>query len=471
MQVIGVHNLPSRLPQICSESADSLVAYVSREEAFAACSQKGNECCKENPAHGEGRAATALRRALSPRRPLNFPAMAAFACPPLFTPSARRSLRTVRRPGKPLATAASPREPRMSATDDEAAAVAAAVEASDESGPLRYMPSADAADPVSLAAAAMCGGARVTGFELLDSRWNGNEVFRYDLDGGAAGASRVFVKMNRVERREVFMSEAVGLTTLAHAADSVVVPRPLHVGALPRVGEYGPGAFMLLEWFDLVPFGANRPAAQARLGGMLADVHLSRRFDEVHRGRFGFGSSNFLGLTPMDNAWMEGWDRFFAKRFAAQVNAAFRDKAYGRAPLDADNEGDAALKPLARRIVAESSRFFEGCEITPSLLHGDLWIGNVGATKDDTPVLYDCACFFGHHELDLALGRMFGGFGDSFWDAYFARIPKAPGFATRAVLYELLQNLNQLNLFGDPSVKEKVFAQAGELVQFLDDHK
>lgn len=337
--------------------------------------------------------------------------------------------------------------------------------------PPRYMPTLDSNDPVCTAVVALSGGsgARVTAFELLDSRWNGNEVFRYDVDGGSQGREKVFVKMNRVEKPEVFMSEAVGLTTLGEAADSVAAPRPLHVGVLPRVGEYGPGSFMILDWFELVPFGASRPEVQRRLGDVLADIHTSAAFEDVHSGRFGFVTNNFLALTPMDNTWMSDWPRFFAKRFVAHVNAAYKDKSYARAPLSADSEVDAALKPLARRIVGDIDKFFVGCDVSPSLLHGDLWIGNAGATKDSAPVLYDCACFFGHSELDLALGRMFGGFTDEFWNAYFARIPKAPGFEIRATLYELLQNLNQLNLFGDPGVKENVFAQAKELVAYLDE--
>lgn len=337
--------------------------------------------------------------------------------------------------------------------------------------PPRYMPTLDLNDPVCLAIATLCGGngARVTGFELLDSRWNGNEVFRYDIEGSSDERDKVFVKMNRVEDPQVFMSEAIGLTTLVAAAESAVAPKPLHVGVLPRVGEYGPGSFMILDWFELVPFGASRPEVQKRLGTVLADIHSSSAFDEIHCGRYGFATNNFLALTPMDNTWMSEWPRFFAKRFVAHVNAAYKDKSYARAPLNPDNEDDAALKPLARRIVGDVDKFFVGCEITPSLLHGDLWIGNAGATSDSTPVLYDCACFFGHAELDLALTRMFGGFTNEFWDAYFARIPKAPGFETRAILYELLQNLNQLNLFGDPSVREKVFAQAKQLVRYLDE--
>lgn len=42
----------------------------------------------------------------------------------------------------------------------------------------------------------------VPGWELLDSRWNGNEALRWDTDRGA-----FFVKMNRVEDVSVFMTE------------------------------------------------------------------------------------------------------------------------------------------------------------------------------------------------------------------------------------------------------------------------
>lgn len=92
----------------------------------------------------------------------------------------------------------------------------------------------------------------------------------------------------------------------------------------------------------------------------------------------------------------------------------------------------------------------------PSLLHGDLWIGNTGATKESgEPVFFDPACFFGHAEFDLALPRMFGGFDDNFFDAYHGVRPKAPGFDQRQKLYELYQYLNQLNLFGDAAVYTK----------------
>lgn len=42
------------------------------------------------------------------------------------------------------------------------------------------------------------------GWELLDSRWNGNEALRWTTDRGP-----FFVKMNRVEDMSVFMTEVL----------------------------------------------------------------------------------------------------------------------------------------------------------------------------------------------------------------------------------------------------------------------
>lgn len=323
-----------------------------------------------------------------------------------------------------------------------------------EGGPPRYMPKVAPNDPIVSAVASLPGamGGQVTAMELLDSRWNGNEALRVDR---ADGLPPLFAKINRVEDPSVFMSEAVGLTALLNAEANVHAPKPLHIGKLPRVGDYGPGAFMLLEWYDLVPFGAQRPGVQRALAQMLAGMHRGGEVAErVHQGRFGFPANNFLALTPMDNTWMESWPAFFAKRLTGQIEAAYKDKAYGRAPLSEADDG--ALRSSVADIIREIGGFFEDVEVTPSLLHGDLWIGNVGATKENVPVIFDPACFYGHSEFDLAIMRMYGGFTDEFWNTYFDEIPKQPGFELRAKLYELYNYLNQLNLFGDPAVKKTV---------------
>lgn len=58
------------------------------------------------------------------------------------------------------------------------------------------------------------------------------------------------------------------------------------------------------------------------------------------------------------------------------------------------------------------------------------------------PVVYDPASFYGHHEYELGIASMFGGFSRDFYDAYHSLIPKAPGFSTRLKLYSLFHYLN-----------------------------
>ena len=57
-------------------------------------------------------------------------------------------------------------------------------------------------------------------------------------------------------------------------------------------------------------------------------------------------------------------------------------------------------------------------------------------------VIYDPASFYGHHEFDLSIAGMFGGFNKQFYDAYHKCIPKAPGFAVRHKLYTLFHYIN-----------------------------
>ncbi|KAK8375298.1 hypothetical protein O3P69_012780 [Scylla paramamosain] len=72
-------------------------------------------------------------------------------------------------------------------------------------------------------------------------------------------------------------------------------------------------------------------------------------------------------------------------------------------------------------------QYFSVVEVFPSLLHGDLWSGSA-AEMADGPVIFDPAPFYGHHEYDLAIAAMFGGFSQQFWDEYHALIPKTAGW-------------------------------------------
>jgi fructosamine-3-kinase len=85
----------------------------------------------------------------------------------------------------------------------------------------------------------------------------------------------------------------------------------------------------------------------------------------------------------------------------------------------------------------------------PSLLHGDLWTGNVLVKSGRIAGFVDPAIYFGHPEIELAFTTMFGTFGDVFFDAYEALSPLAPGFQdVRLDIYNLYPSLVHVRLFG-----------------------
>ena len=91
--------------------------------------------------------------------------------------------------------------------------------------------------------------------------------------------------------------------------------------------------------------------------------------------------------------------------------------------------------------------FSTSYEPAPSLLHGDLWGGNWAASNGE-PVIFDPAVYYGDRETDLAMTRLFGGFGKSFYKAYEQAWPLQAGSGERQHLYQLYHVLNHLNLFG-----------------------
>ena len=84
----------------------------------------------------------------------------------------------------------------------------------------------------------------------------------------------------------------------------------------------------------------------------------------------------------------------------------------------------------------------------PSLLHGDLWSGNLITNNDGLPALIDPAVYFGNREVDLAMTKLFGGFSNLFYDSYQECFPMEKGFQDRWDIYNLYPLLVHVNLFG-----------------------
>lgn len=271
----------------------------------------------------------------------------------------------------------------------------------------------------------------------------------------------------------MFVAEALGLVTMARSSSVVRIPKPLDMGILPKVGDIGPGSFLVMEWVDAIEFGPLRSESQAKLGLMVAEMHAcsDSAFATTHNGRFGFPINNWLSLNAQINDWKDSWADFFAARLQRQVERAYISPSYGGATgagVDAllefsDKELQETFCDL-RKILPELLGPERLPGLRPALLHGDLWIGNTLADAEG-PVLIDPACYYGHSEMDLAIMPLFKGFTPEFFEAYHARVPKVDGFEGRQRLYQTYHWLSHFNLFGDPRAKDEAIKLARQVLR------
>jgi len=237
----------------------------------------------------------------------------------------------------------------------------------------------------------------------------------YILEGSGR---RFFVKTNDRSQLDNFIAEADGLTALAAAGTRV--PAPL------RFGNAAEEAFLVLEHLNLEGSGDY-----AALGRALAAVHSTLGES------YGWHRDNFVGRTPQINRRSSSWSDFWRDaRLVPQLDLA-RKNGLG-----------SNLLRKGQRLAVELHHLLSGWVPAASLLHGDLWSGNVGFLADGTPVLFDPATYFGDREADLAMTELFGGFPPAFYSAYREVAPLNQGYAVRKELYNLYHVLNHANLFG-----------------------
>lgn len=64
--------------------------------------------------------------------------------------------------------------------------------------------------------------------------------------------------------------------------------------------------------------------------------------------------------------------------------------------------GDSRLSKMGEKLEKNLEKFFEGIEVTPCILHGDLWSGNVASVEGE-PSVFDPAVYYGHHEAEFGM--------------------------------------------------------------------
>ena len=229
-----------------------------------------------------------------------------------------------------------------------------------------------------------------------------SQVVRITLVDGRAAV----VKTGQAPRIEAAMLRAI-------AATGAPAPQVLAVSETVLV-------------IECVLSGGRLETAWESLGAVLAKLHGCRG------NQYGWHCDYAFGPVAIENAALDDWPAFWAvRRLLTHCAHVPRILARRIEALAADLPNRLPQRPAA------------------SLLHGDLWSGNILTADGNVTAFIDPACVFGHAEADLAMLRLFdtgaGKAGPAF-DAAYGSL--APGHADRLPIYQLWPALVHLRLFG-----------------------
>ncbi|HEV3242068.1 MAG TPA: fructosamine kinase family protein [Methyloceanibacter sp.] len=273
-------------------------------------------------------------------------------------------------------------------------------------------------------------GARVIALALMPVGF-GLAGYKVDLAGGR----KLAVKLREGSQRADLSLEAYMLGELARHSD---LPVPaVHVAEQD----------LLVMDFIENDCGGITPDGERHAAELIAALHATPR------PSFGYERDTLIGPLPQPNPKIDRWIPFF------------RDHRLLAMARGAEAEGKLPVKLLTRlERLGERLPEYLTEPPAPSLLHGDLWTGNVLVRGNRVAGFVDPAIYWGHPEIELAFTTMFGTFGQAFFDAYEALLPLEPGFhELRSALYKLYPTLVHVRLFGSAYLPpiEQTLARVG----------
>jgi len=232
----------------------------------------------------------------------------------------------------------------------------------------------------------------------------------------------LFLKWNSSGAATLFVTEAESLLELKATNNQYIqFPEPL----LWREIDENPG-FLLTTYLEQGSCGND-------------DEKLALGLAQLHRNssvNFGFKTGNYCGATLQNNAFKTDWTTFYIENRIQFIVGLIREKRDWSAVDDVLT--DQFLKRLPGLLCHS---------VKPSLIHGDLWLGNCMFCKK-APALIDPCVSYSDREMEWAMMLLFGGFSNNVFEVYQAEYPFEHGWKERLPVYQLYPILNHYYLFG-----------------------
>ena len=240
-----------------------------------------------------------------------------------------------------------------------------------------------------------------------------NSVFLVELE-----KSKIVLKINDSLRFPgMFENEKKGLLKLN--ASGVQTPQVIFERSKDNL------AFLALEYIPNGNFGNWE-----LFGEKLAVLHMNK--NEF----FGLDYDNYIGSLRQVNKKENNWKGFYSNQRLLHLTRFAFDKELlsktdSKKMEELCNKLDTYL-PFAK----------------PSLIHGDLWSGNLIFDGQGKPVFIDPAIYYGHPEMDWAMLSLFGSYPETAMKSYCNIIPLENNYFEREKIYQLYPLLVHLILFG-----------------------
>lgn len=226
-----------------------------------------------------------------------------------------------------------------------------------------------------------------------------------------------FIKLNDKSRLKQFEAEAYSLSKI----------KQLNTISCPDVITSGTTldkSYLVLEY---LPINHANTKNWLLFGKQLAQMH-----QQSSHGQFGWQHDNFIGNTLQPNDWRSNWRTFFAEQRIGWQLQLLSEKSIKLGDIE--------------YIITTCHDALLHHQVSPCLVHGDLWQGNVGFTEEGV-YIFDPACYFGDREVDIAMTELFGHMPDEFYQGYQEIYPLEKGYEKRKLIYNFYHTLNHANLF------------------------
>jgi fructosamine-3-kinase len=273
----------------------------------------------------------------------------------------------------------------------------------------------------------------------LEEKFGAKPIKSRFLDGGdIADVSRITLedgqnivaKRPRMDQPDTTSIEAM---MLGHLKDTSTLPVPavLHQEA----------GLLVIEYIENNRVTDDKAAAIS-VAEHLSKLHSIQNSDT--KNPYGFGRDTFIGPLDQRNTAKANWVEYFGEnRLFAMGDQIART---GRVPKAFMDKLDKVISKLGTLIPP-----------TPhsSLLHGDVWRGNMLFLDNQVAGFIDPAISYGHNEMDLAFIDLMGGLNIAFFDAYDDLTKIDAGFhEERKAIYQLWPLLVHIKLFGGGYVRD-----------------